>query len=93
MSNGEQTTFLPLDLVEWLQANADALDSTPELAHEVVPRLAGAGLFAIGVPESLGGAGRATTDAIEAIAAVAGHSLAASFVWSVEKTKWPVSAD
>jgi alkylation response protein AidB-like acyl-CoA dehydrogenase len=80
------STDLPPDLQAWLQANADTLDTTPDLAHEIVPRLAGAGLFAIGVPESLGGAGGATTDAIEAIAAVAGHSLAASFVFWGQRT-------
>ena len=75
MSVGEQTTrfavTLPAELTDWLQANADQLDSTPELASEVVPRLAGAGLFAVGVPQELGGSGGATIDAIDAIAAVA----------------------
>ena len=90
MAGGEHaitlSTDLPPDLQAWLQANADTLDTTPDLAHEIVPRLAGAGLFAIGVPASLGGAGGATTDAIEAIAAVAGHSLAASFVFWGQRT-------
>lgn len=77
---------LPADLLAWLQASADALDTTPDLASEIVPRLAGAGLFAIGVPASLGGKGGTTTDAIEAIAAVAEQSLAASFVFWGQRT-------
>ena len=85
MSVGEQTTrfavTLPAELADWLQANADQLDSTPELASEVVPRLAGAGLFAVGVPQELGGSGGATIDAIDAIAAVAEHSVTAAFVF------------
>lgn len=90
MSNGEQTTnlavTLPVSLVEWLQDNADQLDSTPELASHVVPRLAGAGLFAIGVPQDLGGSGGATIDAIDAIAAVAEHSVSAAFVFWGQRT-------
>jgi len=90
MSNGEHTTQLPLalpdDLATWLTANADLLDSTPELAHEVVPRLAGAGLFAVGVPDELGGRGGATIDAIEAIALVAEHSVTAAFVFWGQRT-------
>lgn len=86
MTGGEQAIALPADLVAWLQANADTIDTTPDLAFEIVPRLAGAGLFAIGVPESMGGKGGATIDAIEAIAAVAEHSLAAAFVFWGQRT-------
>lgn len=86
MAGGEQTTLLSPDLVAWLQANADALDSTPELAHEVVPRLAGAGLFAVGVPEEFGGKGGTTIDAIEAIAQVAEHSVTCAFVFWGQRT-------
>ena len=73
-------------LTDWLQANADLLDATPELCSEVVPRLAGAGLFAIGVPESMGGKGGTTADAIEAISAVAEHSVTAAFVFWGQRT-------
>jgi alkylation response protein AidB-like acyl-CoA dehydrogenase len=90
MSVGEQTTrsavTLPAELTDWLQANADQLDSTPELASEVVPRLAGAGLFAVGVPQELGGSGGATIDAIDAIAAVAEYSVTAAFVFWGQRT-------
>ena len=77
---------LPTELIDWLQANADLLDTTPDLASEVVPRLAGAGLFAIGVPESLGGKGGSTADAIEAIAAVGEYSVTAAFVFWGQRT-------
>ena len=86
MTGGEHAPLLPADLLAWLKANADTLDAAPEMASEIVPRLAGAGLFAIGVPEALGGKGGATVDAIEAIAAVAEHSLAASFVFWGQRT-------
>ena len=90
MSGGEQTTLspvtLPAGLAAWLQANADELDSTPALASDVVPRLAGAGLFAVGVPQDLGGSGGATIDAIDAIAAVAEHSVTAAFVFWGQRT-------
>lgn len=90
MSSGEQATRLPAqlpaDLAAWLQANADELDSTPALASEVVPRLAGAGLFAVGVPQDLGGRGGTTLDAIDAIAAVAEYSVTAAFVFWGQRT-------
>jgi len=74
------------DLAAWLDAHADRLDADSELAVEVVPRLAAAGLFRAGVPEALGGSGGATPDAIEAIAAVAAHSLTAAFVFWGQRT-------
>lgn len=77
---------LPVAVRDWLQTHADALDTAPELAADVVPRLADAGLFAIGVPTHLGGQGGTTTDAIEAIAAVAEQSLAAAFVFWGQRT-------
>jgi alkylation response protein AidB-like acyl-CoA dehydrogenase len=77
---------LPADLRDWLQANADALDTTTGLAFEVVPRLAGAGLLRAGVPQELGGNGGSVGDAIEAIAAVAEYSLAAAFVFWGQRT-------
>jgi alkylation response protein AidB-like acyl-CoA dehydrogenase len=77
---------LPAALADWLAAHADELDTTGELASEVVPRLAEARLFAIGVPEALGGSGGDVRDAIEAIAAVAERSLAAAFVFWGHRT-------
>lgn len=85
MLGGERMP-LPAALRDWLQANADALDASAELASEVVPRLAGAGLFAIGVPEAEGGSGGTTLDAIDAIAAVAEHSVTAAFVFWGQRT-------
>ncbi|WP_414447391.1 acyl-CoA dehydrogenase family protein [Burkholderia sp. 22PA0099] len=67
-------------LGDWLDAHAESLDTEPAHAAEVLPRLARAGLSAIGVPASSGGAGGNIADAIDAVAQVAGHSLAAAFV-------------
>lgn len=67
--------------LRWLDANAEALDADSALAPEVVPRLAAAGLFRLGVPKALGGLGGDVRDAVEAIAEVAGHSLAAAFAF------------
>jgi len=86
MPGGAHASALPVALTDWLQANADALDASPELASEVVPRLAGAGLFAIGVPQSMGGAGGTTGDAIDAISAVAEYSVTAAFVFWGQRT-------
>jgi alkylation response protein AidB-like acyl-CoA dehydrogenase len=73
-------------LYAWLQANADTLDTTPDLAGEVVPRLAAAGVLRAGVPVAQGGSGGAIGAAIEAIAGVAEHSLAAAFVFWGQRT-------
>ncbi|EIN02201.1 putative acyl-CoA dehydrogenase [Paraburkholderia hospita] len=67
-------------LASWLDANAEALDVEPSLAREVLPQLARAGVFAIGVPPTLGGSGGTIVDAIETVAQVAQHSLTAAFV-------------
>ncbi|MBN3788000.1 acyl-CoA dehydrogenase family protein [Burkholderia sp. Ac-20353] len=82
-SNAGRLTAPELDvsLVDWLDANATRLDTDTSLKADVVPRLASAGLFRIGVPASLGGAGGTTMDAIAGIASVAEHSLAAAFVF------------
>jgi alkylation response protein AidB-like acyl-CoA dehydrogenase len=77
---------LPAALADWLATHADGLDTTQALASEVVPRLAEAKLFAIGVPEALGGSGGDVRDAIEAIAAVAERSLTAAFVFWGHRT-------
>lgn len=71
---------LDTSLVNWLDANATPLDTSGDLNADVVPRLAAAGLFRIGVPADLGGTGGTTADAIASIAAVAEHSLTAAFV-------------
>jgi alkylation response protein AidB-like acyl-CoA dehydrogenase len=74
------------ELWSWLDANADRLDTTPDLAGEIVPRLAAAGLFRAGVPEDLGGRGGSVLDAIDAISLVAEHSVTAAFVFWGQRT-------
>jgi alkylation response protein AidB-like acyl-CoA dehydrogenase len=75
---------LPSALVEWLDTHAAALDEGGPpgagATGNLLSRLAGAGLFRIGVPVDEGGDGGATSEAIRAIAAVAAHSQAAAFV-------------
>ncbi|KQM76399.1 acyl-CoA dehydrogenase [Xylophilus sp. Leaf220] len=73
--------MLAEELRTWLAGHAESLDAEATHAHEVVPRLAQAGLFGLGVPQAAGGQGGSTADAVEAIAAVAGQSLAAAFVF------------
>lgn len=63
---------------DWLAANAEALDADGTQAAQVVPRLAAAGLFRLGMPREFGGEG-GIDDAVEAIADVAAQSLAAAF--------------
>ncbi|MBP0661408.1 hypothetical protein, partial [Mycobacterium tuberculosis] len=50
------TVTLPHDLDAWLDTNAQVLDTTAA-GTELLPRLAGADLYRIGVPSHLGGAG------------------------------------
>jgi alkylation response protein AidB-like acyl-CoA dehydrogenase len=70
-------------LLSWLEAHAAALDQNAQLAPQVLPRLAAAGLLRVGVPAALGGAGGDVRDAAAAIAALAEHSMTAAFVlWS-----------
>ncbi|SDC81102.1 acyl-CoA dehydrogenase family protein [Paraburkholderia lycopersici] len=81
--------ILPADLAAWLDAHAEAIDANAQHdnhAGEIVPRLARAGLFRVGVAPALGGAGGTTVDAIEAIAAVARLSLASAFVFWGQRT-------
>ncbi|ALK33469.1 hypothetical protein Bpla01_01700 [Burkholderia plantarii] len=68
------------ELGAWLDAHAESLDTEPALAAELLPRLARGGVFGLGVPVADGGAGGSIADAIEAVAEVATHSLAAAFV-------------
>lgn len=72
---------LPAPLQTWLGDNADLLDTAQELADQVLPQLAAANLFGIGVPTGLGGSGGDVRDAIDAIADVAQYSLTAAFVF------------
>jgi alkylation response protein AidB-like acyl-CoA dehydrogenase len=75
---------LPPTLSDWLHTNADTLDTSPELAGDVVPRLAP--VLGAGVPVELGGKGGTIVDAIDAIALVAEQSLAAAFVFWGQRT-------
>lgn len=74
------------ELAAWLDASAEALDTSAALADAILPRLARAGLLRVGVPAALGGAGGTTVEAAQAIAAVARHSLAAAFVFWGQRT-------
>ncbi|MFY3595818.1 acyl-CoA dehydrogenase, partial [Achromobacter xylosoxidans] len=63
-------------LAAWLDAHAGALDDGSHDAAEVLPRLAEAGVFRLGVPAEQGGApGTDIGDAIEAVSQVAEHSV------------------
>ncbi|SAL33509.1 acyl-CoA dehydrogenase [Caballeronia cordobensis] len=64
----------------WLDLHAEALDSDPSRAAEVLPQLVLAGAAAAGVPKAAGGAGGTIADAIDMVAAVARRSLTAAFV-------------
>lgn len=67
-------------LRKWLDEHAEALDTGPELAAHVLPRLAAAGLYRLGVPAALGGQGGSLAEAMQGIAELARHSLTAAFV-------------
>ncbi|MCR0983869.1 acyl-CoA dehydrogenase family protein [Roseomonas populi] len=67
-------------LRSWLDEAATGLDRGTADPASVLPRLAAAGVFRIGVPEELGGTGGDVTDAVEAVAAISERSLAAGFV-------------
>ncbi|MDI4234067.1 acyl-CoA/acyl-ACP dehydrogenase [Bradyrhizobium sp. Arg237L] len=72
--------IVPADLSQWLDDNAVRLDVASDDASALLPKLAAAGLFKIGVPVPFGGAGAGLADAVRAIAAVSARSLAAGFV-------------
>ena len=74
------TSTLPPTLHDWLGAHAEVLDHDASVAQQVLPQLASAGLVRAGVPANDGGDGRDIRAGIEAIAAVAEHSLTAAFV-------------
>ena len=67
-------------VADWLAGHASSLDSCDDAASQLMPALADAGLFKIGVPVELGGDGGDAADGFEAIAAVSELSLAAGFV-------------
>lgn len=71
---------LPTELTRWIIAAGDDLDERADGAATILPRLADADVLRIGVPRALGGLGGGVNDAVAAIAAVSGHSLASGFV-------------
>jgi alkylation response protein AidB-like acyl-CoA dehydrogenase len=72
---------LPPELANWLAEHAESLDHGTFDSDALLPVLGQAGLFGIGVPMAQGGSGGDVRDAVEAIAAVAEHSLTAAFVF------------
>jgi alkylation response protein AidB-like acyl-CoA dehydrogenase len=83
---GQNPPQLDAALVDWLDAHAAQLDTDPASASALLPRLAAAGVFGVGVPVRLGGAGGSIVDAIGLLADVAEHSLAAAFVFWGHRT-------
>ena len=71
---------LPPPLRDWLTEHAESLDRDAAQADALVPALAAAGVFRVGVPVEAGGAGGDVCDAIDAVAAIAEHSVTAAFV-------------
>lgn len=72
---------LPATLSAWLERHADAIDVGTHDASELLPALAEGGVFRVGVPTTAGGhSGTDIGDAIETVASVAHHSMAAAFV-------------
>lgn len=76
----------PASLGNWLEAHAEEIDTEQTLAAQVLPHLGEAGVFRLGIPKNLGGTGGGTGHAIEAVASVAEHSLAAAFVFWSQRT-------
>ena len=72
---------LPHVLNAWLSETATRIDSSAEDAPALLPALADAKLFQIGVPARFGGSDGDVADAVAAIAAVSEQSLAAGFVF------------
>ncbi|BCQ62339.1 hypothetical protein PBOI14_40890 [Pseudomonas sp. Boi14] len=77
--------MLDAQLSEWLDAQAQALDQGQCDPQQVLARLAGAEVLRVGIDPAQGGSGGDLTDALEVMASVASHSLAAAFVcWASE---------
>jgi len=74
------------DIATWLEGSALDLDHSASGAGDVLPRLADAGLFAIGVPWQWGGAGGDIIGAVRAITEVSEESLTAGFVFWGQRT-------
>ena len=72
--------MLDPNLSHWLDSQAEALDTGACDPDTLLQALSQAGLPKVGVDRALGGDGGTLHDAIETVAAVAGHSLTAAFV-------------
>ncbi|NWA10206.1 acyl-CoA dehydrogenase family protein [Pseudomonas gingeri] len=68
-------------LSQWLDEHAQALDLGQCDPQSVLSRLAAARVLRVGVEEAQGGSGGDIADAVETLAGVASHSLAAAFVF------------
>jgi alkylation response protein AidB-like acyl-CoA dehydrogenase len=79
--NIADTAILPAGFRRWLDDNARNFDIASNDAAALLPQMAEAGLFGIGVPVRFGGTGADVAEATRAIAAVSAHSLAAGFVF------------
>ena len=75
-----------IDVTAWLDDTATHLDTSNDAAAQILPRLAEAGLFGIGVPVTYGGSGGDIDDAVGAISVVSERSLAAGFVFWGHRT-------
>lgn len=73
-------------LNQWLDQQAEALDLGHQAAEQILPRLAAAGLFGLGIAPAQGGQGGTLEEALEAVAEVASHSLTAAFVFWGQRT-------
>lgn len=68
-------------LSQWLDAHAQALDVGEGDPQQVLAQLASADILRVGISPALGGSGGDIADAVEVVAEVASHSLAAAFVF------------
>jgi len=78
-------TILDEALLVWLEAHADGLDADAAGGGGLLARLAGAGLFRIGVPTDAGGSGGAFSASVRTVAALAETSLGVAFVFWAQR--------
>lgn len=72
-------------LAAWLDEHAEALDCDQAQADQLLPMLAGRGLFKVGVSVAQGGTGGPGSEAVAVAATLAEHSLAAAFVFWAQR--------
>jgi alkylation response protein AidB-like acyl-CoA dehydrogenase len=77
----ERNDMLDPALSQWLDTHAQALDLGDSDPQQVLTQLAAADVLRVGISPSLGGSGGDISDAVEVLAEVASHSLAAAFVF------------